>query len=768
MLNSTIIKRASFIVLAVMTLAILPALSVRSAEHLKAFAFAVDLAVEHIEVTQATQAPDNTIPLVAQRSTTVRAWIGVRGSNEPVTGVTGRLHVFVDGNEITPAAGVAPINAPFTAPLSPQRANENDTLNFELPAPTGIAASGNVRFRVEVAAAPGETNTVNNVAEVTLTVVDRLSPLIYFTRINYTPNGRGLPDPTFVQPGTGDAFFRGIFPVNDGDPNLYQTARFPTFNYTKDSNGNGILDGSDQLDLLAVLATCRQLIVNKNQGAGNRLILYGWLSGSVPNNGFTTGGSRVAAGNTEPIRGQRTLAHEFGHIFGLPHSLNAQGQEIALNIDEAGWDTGARLAGNPTDNNIAGRVRPTTLFDVMSAGRLSNEAWVNTPTYNFLLNSPILLPGQTDNPFSQRVAVIQGIFDPAGERLISLRPVFRYPWPSQPSQFVGTGRYAVEVTDNAGSVTRVMFNPKFFIDADKQQNAFQPDVEEVGFFEVMVPVHPDREISSVRITDSAAQRVFGSVNRSAPPQIRILAPQPGTALGANPEIVWEATDPDTPQDQLVYQIAYSFDAGQTFVPVGVDIKADRASFDSTAVQLSQGRGLIRVFVSDGLNTAFADVADLTVNTAACNGAICFRSSEYFLLNLNRLPGGSVLIGGVNYNAPVSTANVQAIKLALQGGTAPLQRLNQEFVAAQLNLALAGGQSSPKVYGGLRSPLGCSGISFAPTTLSNRVSLSPDSALNDLFEQARVAIRNQQTTDMLALANVFALLNGDDPMGRCNR
>src|SRR5262245_47505638 len=91
-------------------------------------AFAVDLTVNNIEVTQAIQTTTNTIQLVAQRSTAVRATIGVSGSAVPVSGVTGRLHVFVDGSEITPVAGVTPINAPFTAPLSPQRANENDTL----------------------------------------------------------------------------------------------------------------------------------------------------------------------------------------------------------------------------------------------------------------------------------------------------------------------------------------------------------------------------------------------------------------------------------------------------------------------------------------------------------------------------------------------------------------------------------------------------------------------------------------------------------------
>src|SRR5438067_2470997 len=109
-------------------------------------ALAVDLTVTHLEVTQTLQTTTNSVRLVARRSTAVRATIGVAGSDFAVSGVTGALHVFVNGSEVTPLAGVAPINAPFTAPLAPSRANENDTLNFELPAPTAITASTNVDF----------------------------------------------------------------------------------------------------------------------------------------------------------------------------------------------------------------------------------------------------------------------------------------------------------------------------------------------------------------------------------------------------------------------------------------------------------------------------------------------------------------------------------------------------------------------------------------------------------------------------------------------
>lgn len=165
------------------------------------------------------------------------------------------------------------------------------------------------------------------------------------------------------------------------------------------------------------------------------------------------------------------------------------------------------------------------------------------------------------------------------------------------------------------------------------------------------------------------------------------------------------------------------------------------------------------------------VTPMMVKSAKCD-TICFRSPQYYLLNLNRLPGGTVLIGGINNNQPVSTDNVTALTLALRGkviGTpTPQQRLNAEFVAAQLSINGAGGPGSPVMYNVFWSMLSCYQINFAPVMLSNGVTLSPASMLNDLFEQAQMAIRQNRTSDMAAIAAIFDLLNGNDPLGRCGK
>lgn len=162
---------------------------------------------------------------------------------------------------------------------------------------------------------------------------------------------------------------------------------------------------------------------------------------------------------------------------------------------------------------------------------------------------------------------------------------------------------------------------------------------------------------------------------------------------------------------------------------------------------------------------------VTVEPTKCH-TICFRSPQFYLLNLNNLPHGEVLIGGVNLNAEVSTDNIDAIRLALQGnalgiGTlTPLQQLNQEFVAAQLSLEFAGSDLSPVSVDALWSPLHAYGLNLGPIPLSNGFTFTRDSMLKDLFMQARSAIFENRKPDMILIANLLDLLNGNSPLGAC--
>lgn len=169
-----------------------------------------------------------------------------------------------------------------------------------------------------------------------------------------------------------------------------------------------------------------------------------------------------------------------------------------------------------------------------------------------------------------------------------------------------------------------------------------------------------------------------------------------------------------------------------------------------------------------------DFNDVVIELSRCDGkcdTIGFRSPQYFLNSLHRLPRGAVLIGGVNFNAPVSTNNVEAMREALLGGGLfgasgnPLQQFNRQFVAAQLSMELAGGSGSAPVFNALWARLGCPGLfgNFDPIRLSNGVFLTPDSVLNDLFTQARLAIQQNRIIDLIVLGGFLDGLGCDDDL-----
>jgi hypothetical protein len=68
---------------------------------------------------------------------------------------------------------------------------------------------------------------------------------------------------------------------------------------------------------------------------------------------------------------------------------------------------------------------------------------------------------------------------------------------------------------------------------------------------------------------------------------------------------------------------------------------------------------------------------------------------------------------------------------------------------------------------LRARCSCNGVSFAPVTLENGFLLTPNATLAELLEQARRVVWEQRAEDMLRLARVFDLLNGNDSVGRCH-
>jgi hypothetical protein len=76
-------------------------------------------------------------------------------------------------------------------------------------------------------------------------------------------------------------------------------------------------------------------------------------------------------------------------------------------------------------------------------------------------------------------------------------------------------------------------------------------------------------------------------------------------------------DPDTAPPAMSMNVAYSHDGGESWVPLQVLIPGDKNRFvvDTARIRRAVGQGMIRVFVSDGTNTSWADIERLTTSAA---------------------------------------------------------------------------------------------------------------------------------------------------------
>ncbi len=578
-----------------------------------------DVAVTSIEITQGIQNANNTIPLIADRSTAVRVYLSTDATSD-VGPVTGRLIVTVDGREITPAGGLLQQSVGDAQP-NPNRDVESHTVNFELPAPTGITQSSNVDFEVTIDYVK-DTDPSNNTLRIdNLNFISLDNPKLLFARVNYLPAGLGLPALSTVEAGIGDAMVHGIYPVVDSDPNLYEPAFPATFPFNYDLDGDNLIDSTTEASvLLSTLDIFKDLMVVFGTHPLSYTFIYGWLNGS-PMDGFAgiaPVGGNSAFGNTTLTQYQRSYAHELGHNFGLGHAPGVV-------APDTGWDTGARLENNPTTNNTSGRVKSSTLVDIMNAGPPTNSTWVNTLSYSFvytrMLLETVLTPPLAATIGTKATApqdknksidasgalIVQGAFNGAGTQLL-LYPTLRLTTPARLRSVPENGIFIAVVTTDEGEPQRIPFDAKVCYEDGSP--------EKHGYFELQIPLEPYSKIKSLEIYNTEKMRKMGALVASKPPLVKIISPDQGSQLKEKVTVRWTAKDTDTPADRLVYHLAYSPDSGKNWVAVAVNLHENAYTFPASQLPPAEnGKGILKLYVCEGLNTVTDQIVNLSIQNA---------------------------------------------------------------------------------------------------------------------------------------------------------
>lgn len=359
------------------------------------------LGIAGVEVTQAIQryqsaehltdindqGPDNSVRIIANKDAWVRVY--VRSYFLPQGNVTGTLKVYrrslfswIEVANVSPEPPGS-VNAPTSADYATERGSIGNTLNFVVDA--GVMC-GNLRFDVEVQSS-SRTATRSLYIDATLrqTLRMRVVPVSY-SGPDSGGNQINLPATSLTDAQTTAGWSLAVYPVQEA-PNISLTAAVQlTFPLTGNPAGAG---GCAQswINLNVLVAQARTA-----DGNLPNTFYYGLVPALVPI-GFNSGcaSSGVTSGR---VGGQMTMAHEFGHALGYPHSpcgnVGAGDPNFpAYEPYDAANTPGASIGEYGLDIRNGTVKSPATMLDYMS---YCGPKWISLFNYERAVNHPLLNP----------------------------------------------------------------------------------------------------------------------------------------------------------------------------------------------------------------------------------------------------------------------------------------------------------------------------------------------------------------------------------------
>jgi hypothetical protein len=553
---------------------------------------------------------NNSIPLVAGRHTLVRVYPTCTDTC-PTSDITVRLHLFKDGQEqanLTRTLSAATLQRLNNLAMQDLRLSLENSVNFEFfPPPAWL--SGQITLALE-AIPQGETAK----APATLTLTKEFAarkPL----RVAYLPiiyQNISPPEP----PGV-DYWLLRMYPV----PGV-EYYRLPV----PDLIWEGELNKSEVLRKLLYT----YLLYTQSQPAETWPDqLFGWLPQEFYNGGAADPAwcpncagphsSRVAFGGLRPeqdIGGPRVLVHEIAHNLGAQHAwspthtqdascFKAEGADIWVDPD---WpylqtpyiqEVGIDLYSTPPI------VYPPSVYDVMA---YCARPWISPHTYRKIFNSPLLQPNPNapllltnSEPPAETgqtgVLLVSGLVYPDGQ--VSQPEVMQL----EASAFSSAASfnpppgndYCLDIQTNDNTTLVHHCFDLGFTDVETGL----PSTEPSPFFFTLAGVDPQ---TAAKITVSKNDTPVATLTPSNhAPSVNLISPNGGETLMDQQTIIWEGDDADG--DALFYNLLYSPDSGQSWLPLAVRLSQSSYTVDTRQLPLGH-TGLMRVVASDGFHTSF--------------------------------------------------------------------------------------------------------------------------------------------------------------------
>ena len=556
----------------------------------------ISLQAGPLEITQAVQNRQNTLPLVQDKTTVVRTYFNVSG-----TSAAQPVWVYLYGKRGGVDLPGSPLTKYVDLPITVDRTRLSDTPWFQLPASW---VSGTVDFRVRFRTTLGAQDTS---AATTVTFTPKSIPTFWVVPINTGSTA----SPTLVSDAeitSQQNFLRAMYPLPE--VNFVRKSWTAVGATTVDNTITKLRDYYNQAAFAWILGVIF--------GGGPPFDLPTQIYGATPSGGgisdpvWCGGYGNVARG----YRGtslEGTMAHEINHNLDrdtsgtwghhTPFGCGASGADPAwpyanANVQEVGFDTRA-----PID---ADNVVPSTFPDIMSycQSGASPTKWITPYRWNNLFTrfptvssasaAPAPAPLLAQFP---TVYYISGNLFPNGTG--QLRPVFvQLGMPTDP---IAKGEYAIDLLDAFGrSIQSIPFMASFVDVEGEKVDRF--------YFDYQIPAVK----GTAQIALRHGRQVLSTIKVSANvPVVKVKSPNGGEVWRGVETIEWAAEDADG--DALTFNVLYTADDGASWIPVAAALKKPSLQVDSATLP-GGAKARIRVVVTDGFNTS-EDDSDATFTVA---------------------------------------------------------------------------------------------------------------------------------------------------------
>lgn len=552
----------------------------------------VGLEADPIEVTQAIQTRQNTLPLVQDKSTVARVYVSVTGTTEaqPVTVcLTGRR-----GGVNLPGS---PLIKKKTVPRTVNRARLDDTPAFALPQSW---TEGTVTLQAKVRHFySGDTFS----APITVTFTPKQIPTYWIVPLNYgtvsTPNV-----PSSAEIALQQSYLRTVYPLRDVN---FVVKPWSAIGTVSASDPMSILNNYyDQVALGWVLG----LIFTGTPPFDLPKQVYGFRpSGGGLSDPVWCGGRGYVAWGFRGSSLEGTMAHEMNHNLDrnasatwghhTPFGCGAVGPDPSWpypnsNIQEVGVDVRP-----PLDNDNAVALNFPDFMGYCQSGA-SPTKWISPYRWNNLFNSfpdgAAALPAADNQAQAQAllarvetVYYISGSLTPNGAG--RLNPVLVQP--GMPTETIARGEYAIELLDANGNVLRSIPFMVSFVDVEGNK---------VDVFSFNYQIAAQEGVAEIVLRRGGELLDSIKVSRSAP-QIVVREPNGGEVWNGLAKIAWAATDEDG--DALNFDILYTPNDGASWLPVARGVRGEGYEVDSNLLP-GGTKARIRVIATDGFNTSEDD------------------------------------------------------------------------------------------------------------------------------------------------------------------